>query len=259
MKNRKRLPRTNVYPYKVGSRSAKALAVAVGGRVLKHVGSKFRPRLGDTIINWGASELPDFGMSGARVLNQNAFLAQCKLTAFDLFGEYGVRIPDYEEDIEYAKELQFPVVCRTKLRGHSGDGIVIANTPEELVEAPLYTQYVKKKDEYRVHIIDSGDQSSAFFIQRKARKLDNENPDWQVRNLAGGFVFVEEHIDDVPKDVITQAKNAIVALNLTFGGVDVIWNEKEGKAYVLECNTACGLEERTALHYADALNRIDEA
>jgi glutathione synthase/RimK-type ligase-like ATP-grasp enzyme len=255
MKNRQ--PRTNVYPYKLGSRSAKALAVAVGGKVLKHVGSKFRPRAEDTVINWGASNCPEFG--GARVLNQHTETAQCKLKAFEAMGEAGVRIPSYEVELEYAKQLHFPVVCRTKLRGHSGDGIVIAQVMADLVEAPLYTQYVKKKDEYRVHIVDGMYKCEAFFIQRKARKLENENPDWQVRNLAGGFVFVEEHIDDVPKDVITQAKKAIDALGLDFGGVDVIWNEHEGKAYVLECNTACGLEERTALHYADALNRIDEA
>jgi len=152
--------------------------------------------------------------------------------------------------------LGFPVVCRTKLRGHSGDGIVIANNADELVDAPLYTKYIKKKDEYRVHVARHEDDFDVFFIQRKARKLDVEEPNWLVRNLDGGFVFVEAQRVDVPDDVIEQAQRAIKALGLDFGGVDVIWNEREQKAYVLEINTACGLEERTALRYKDAIVRL---
>lgn len=243
--------KVRVYPYKPGSRSAKALAEALGGKVLKHVGSKYRPRQGDVVINWGAGRIgPD--LRPATVLNQNGVgEATNKLTAFQMMDEAGVRVPPFatSEQEVVDQGLRFPVVCRQKLTGHSGEGIVISNNAEELVRAPLYTQYVKKKDEYRVHVF--GDE--AFFIQRKARVLEAENPNWQVRNLAGGFVFVEAGEDDTPADVLKQAKAAVVAMGLDFGGVDVVWNENEGKAYVLEINTACGLEERTANRYADAV------
>ena len=236
-----------VYPYKQGSASAKALAVSLDGKVLKHVGSKFKPRQRDVVVNWGAAKLPNF--APATVLNRDVGTAQCKLATFVKLKDAGVRIPQFwtrREDIPFGAG---PVVCRTKLRGHSGDGIVIADALDDLVDAPLYTKYIKKKDEYRVHVI--GDE--AFFIQRKARKLDEENPNWQVRNLAGGFVFVEVGEEDVPPDVITQAVAANEALGLDFGGVDVMWNEREQAAYVLEVNTACGLEERTADRYKEAI------
>lgn len=237
-----------IYPYKIGSASAKKLAEALDGKVLKHVGSKYRPRAGDVVVNWGAAAPPVF--APATTLNADVRVAQCKLATFRALTEAGVRTPDFTTDNPRdVVAFGYPVVCRTKLRGHSGDGIVIANNADELVEAPLYTKYVKKKDEYRVHVL----KDKAFFIQRKARKLDNDKPNWLVRNLAGGFVFVECPGDEVPADVINQAVATVAALAIDFGGVDVIWNDKEGKAYVLEVNTACGLEDRTADKYQKAI------
>jgi D-alanine-D-alanine ligase-like ATP-grasp enzyme len=42
---------------------------------------------------------------------------------------------------------------------------------------------------------------------------------------------------------------------LDFGAVDVIWNEKEDKYYVLEVNTACGLEGTTLDKYVEQFRR----
>lgn len=242
--------RFKVYPYKQGSRSAKQLANSLGGRVLKLKDSIYKPRFGDVVVNWGSSNVPAF--APATVLNRDVGAAQCKLATFNVLWAHSVSVPLYYIDKATIPADAYPVVCRTVLRGHSGVGIVIANTPEELVDAPLYTKYVKKQHEYRVHVM----RDAVFFIQRKARKLDVDNPNWKVRNLAGGFIFVEEDILDVPEDVTQQALDAISALGLDFGGVDVIWNEKEGKAYVLEINTACGLEERTAEKYAEVLESL---
>jgi glutathione synthase/RimK-type ligase-like ATP-grasp enzyme len=239
-----------VYPYKPGSASAKALAGALEGKVLKHVGSKYRPKRGDVVINWGSSAVP--GFAPATTLNPDVTKAGDKLSSFQGLDAAGVRVPKFVTTRAEAERLDFPVVCRTKLRGHSGDGIVVAEKQDELVAAPLYTQYVKKKDEYRVHVLRGG----VFFIQRKARKLDVEEPNWRIRNLAGGFVFAEVAANEVPKDVLDQARAAIVALGLDFGGVDVMWNEREGVAYVLEINTACGLEDRTAAKYSDEILRL---
>jgi glutathione synthase/RimK-type ligase-like ATP-grasp enzyme len=250
-----------IYPYKQGSASAKKLAEALRGKVLKHVGSKYKPKRGDVVVNWGAGAPPV--LAPATILNADVRIAQCKLASLIKLAEAGVRVPDFVADgvnrihperkvRDAVIDMGFPVVCRTKLRGHSGDGIVIANNAEELVDAPLYTKYVKKKDEYRVHVL----KDNPFFVQRKARKLDHEQPNWLVRNLAGGFVFVECPEEEVPDDVVNQAVRAIAALGLDFGGVDVIWNEREGKAYVLEVNTACGLEDRTAEKYQQSLDNL---
>ena len=236
-----------VYPYKQGSQSAKALADALKGKVLKVVGSSWNPRVGDIVVNWGSSNLP--ALPPATILNHSSAVRRAgnKLQALHDMREGDVQVPEYWTAYAAILPEAFPIVCRTLLTGHSGAGIVIANTPEEVVPAPLYTKYMKKKHEYRVHVF----RDTAFFIQRKAKRVDAENPNWQVRNLAGGFVFIES--PDTPQAVIDQSIMAIAALGLDFGGVDVIWNDKTQQAYVLECNTACGLEERTALKYAEVI------
>lgn len=249
--------KVRVYPYKQGSKGAKALAEAMGAKVLKHEGSKFRPKREDVVINWGSTDERAFAKyDGCVVFNPPEFVsaASNKRKFFNSLKEIdaGVNIPDFWTARADIPADAYPVVCRTVLAGHSGEGIVIANNVDELVDAPLYTKYIKKKDEYRVHVVDG----NAIFVQRKARKLDVEEPNWQIRNLANGFSFVEVDKADVPREVLTQAETTTDLLELDFGGVDVIWNEREQKAYVLEVNTACGLEERTANKYAEAFNEF---
>jgi len=123
----------------------------------------------------------------------------------------------------------------------------MAASRDELVRAPLYVRYVPKQDEYRVHVAFG----RVIAVQRKARRTDVENPNWQIRNHANGFVFAREGVQ-APIAVIDQAVAAVAAMGLDFGGVDVIWNDRRRAAYVLEINTACGLEGQTVNDYAEA-------
>jgi glutathione synthase/RimK-type ligase-like ATP-grasp enzyme len=234
-----------VYPYKQGSKSAKLLATILGGKVLKREGSSYNPKEGHVIINWGSSHVPSFGP--ATVLNKDVTVAHNKLTSFVKLKEGGVNVPEFWTDRNSIPSDCYPIVCRSILTGHSGDGITIAANQEALVSCPLYVKYIKKVSEYRVHVYNG----NAFFIQRKAKKSGVTNPNWQVRNLEGGFAFVECDSSSVPPQVLEQSIMACQALGLDFGGVDVIWNANMSKAFVLEVNTACGLEERTANKYAD--------
>jgi carbamoylphosphate synthase large subunit len=244
-----------VFPYRAGSKGAKALAEALEGRVLKRVGSKYRYREGDLIINWGASDCP---FSGKGVANQPDAIepASNKLKCFHLMNAAGVSIPNFFTDKDDIPPAFFPIVCRTKLQAHSGEGIVIAERREQLVPAPLYTQYIKKKQEYRVHVLRKpGAGTSIITVQRKAKRLDVEDVNFMVRNLANGFVYVDSN-DAFPKSVGDEAVKALESTDLAFGAVDVIWNENQEKAYVLEINTAAGLEPRTAEAYAKAFKEI---
>jgi glutathione synthase/RimK-type ligase-like ATP-grasp enzyme len=87
-------------------------------------------------------------------------------------------------------------------------------------------------------------------VQRKARRLSvpDSQVNWQVRNLAGGFVFTREGFT-LPTACETAAHLVVKACGLDFGAVDVIWNETQQKAYVLEINTAPGLEGQTVDDY----------
>lgn len=239
-----------IYPYRQGSRSATALANALGGRVLRREGSTYRYRDRDTIINWGASACPH------PCLNVPAAV-ECAANKLDTFNRLsydgGVSIPEFWTNREDIPNEAFPVVCRTILRGHSGAGIVIAATRNDLVAAPLYVRYVKKQQEYRVHVgINRAGEASIIKIQRKARRMDvpDANVNWQVRNLDGGFIYAILEERDVPQTVINNARMTIHDMGLDFGAVDVIYNERERSAYVLEVNTACGIEGSTGDAYA---------
>lgn len=255
--------RIRILPYRQGSRSARSLADAIGGRVLRLQGSRFRPRGGDFVINWGMADensQPHVCVAIAKGLwdDEMVFLnsarklrnASNKLNFFNLMVENNADIiPQFWTNRNDIPTDAYPVVCRTVLAGHSGDGIVIADTPEEVVDAPLYTKYIKKQDEYRIHVgkLPNGD-TSIISVQRKARREGHEDPNWRVRNHNNGFVFVRGGVNP-PQEVLDASTRALLATGLDFGAVDVIWNAREQRAYVLEINTAPGLEGQTVTDY----------
>lgn len=238
--------RTRVLPYKAGSKSAKALAEELGGKLLKlGPNSTFVPRPSDVIINWG-----NVGQAHRATINNDKsklIRATDKLLFFQHFQGSGIT-PDYWEDPEDIPDEAFPVVCRTILNGHSGAGIVLANVRDDIVDAPLYVQYVAKKHEYRVHVGRIGSGTHIISVQQKKRRLDHAEPNWKIRNHANGFIYAREGVDP-PVGVLDVACNCLHSLGLDFGAVDVIYNESKEKAYVLEINTAPGLEGQTLTDY----------
>lgn len=241
------MTRFRVYPYKQGSRSARALADALGGRVLKLEGSRFLPRRDDVIINWGASQTPNYLPFVPLNPGTTTAVASNKLNAFQALQAAGVSIPDFWTNPDDIPANRFPIVCRTVLNGHSGAGIVIADNPAALVRAPLYTAYVRKQDEFRVHVV----AGRVIAVQRKALREGTENPDFRVRNLANGFIFARQGVE-APPAVLEQSIMAIAALGLDFGAADVLWNERRQTAYIIEVNTAPGLSGETIINYRDA-------
>lgn len=251
--------KTYIYSHNPHSEGAKLLGQALQVKRIKHGNSKFRGGIGKRVINWGSANLPD-QVAACTVLNPPLAIrnASNKLKSFELFKEKGVSIPPFfttkAEAIAYLGEANGnSIVCRTVLNGHSGVGIVLADNPDAVVDAPLYTAYVKKQEEYRYHVF----MGKVVDIQRKARKMDvpAEEVNWQVRNLDGGFIFAREGV--VENQVASEnAIMAVDALGLDFGAVDLIWNKKEDKYVVLEVNTAPGLAGTTLEGYAERFKEV---
>ena len=231
-----------VLPYKPKSRGARRLARALGGSILTGSAGP-----GDIVINWGNTQEPH----RATINNMDIRSATNKKRFFQKMQEDGKagEVPPFWTRREEIPADAYPIVCRTSLAGHSGDGIVIAAGPNDLVDAPLYVKYIRKQDEYRIHVGRKGDNPSIIAVQRKARRHDVPNPNWQVRSHANGFIYARQNVDP-PQSVLTLACSALMSSGLDFGAVDVIFNGKEGKAYVLEINTAPGLEGQTIEDYA---------
>ena len=248
-----------IYSHNPHSEGAKLLSQALNVKRIKHGNSKFRGGMGKAIINWGAGTLPDQVDVCQRILNKPEAIrkASNKLKSFELFQEAGVTIPpfftDYGDAEDWMIDNDGAVVCRTVLNGHSGAGIVIADTVDELVAAPLYTVYIKKQEEYRYHVF----MGQVVDIQRKARKRDvpDDAVNWQVRNLDGGFIFAREGVVASPV-ASEEAVKAVAALGLDFGAVDLIYNAREDKYYVLEVNTAPGLSGTTLDGYKQRFEEV---
>lgn len=249
------MPRYRVLPYRQGSRSAAALAEALGGRVLRLQGSTFRARdTNDIIINWGNTDPPRVPFARGVVFNEEGIrTASNKLSFFRRMEATGNEeiIPPFYTRQQDIPDDAFPIVCRTVLAGHSGDGIVIADRRDQLVNASLYVKYIKKQEEYRIHVGRRANGPSVISVQRKARRLEtpDDQVNWLVRNHHNGFVYVRGGVNP-PACVLDVAQRALLASGLDFGAVDVIFNERQQRAYVLEINTAPGLEGQTAIDYA---------
>ena len=248
----------NIYPYKLESQSAKLLAEALGVKRIKHEGKALKA---DHFINWGASQI-NRELRGIIINKPEAVaIASDKLLSFRAFKEHGVCIPEFTESQEEASKWLaegFVVVARTKLRAHSGEGIVIhdPDTSEGVTEAKLYTKYIPKAEEYRIHIRN---RYGVFFIQRKARDKDvpDEKVNWKVRNHGNGFIYANQEVDVFNSaEAYRQCEKAIEALGLDFGAVDIVYNRKHNKHYVLEVNTAPGLTGYTLTAYTNMLRGL---
>lgn len=243
-----------LYSYNQGSKSAKALAKALGIKRIKHEGKPLQVRGG--LINWGSSGFV------RNIVHDGIFnppdcvaVAVNKLQSFNAL-KGRVSIPDFTEDaVEASKWLAegVTVVARTKLTGHSGEGIILVEKGQELPHAPLYVKYVPKTDEYRLHVF----RDKVFFVQQKKRNkyIPDDKVDWKVRNHGNGFIYAHKDVDvnDIAKSCAIMA---IKTLGLDFGAVDIIYNKKQDRFYVLEVNTACGLEGTTLEKYVEVFKEF---
>lgn len=271
-KQRKVLPkRLVVWAAKGMFKSAKKLAEALKPDTNKRVlilrpgNIKYKQRKEDLNINWGCGN----NLLPMPILNRPSAVRDAinKLETFKLLQDK-VNIPEWTTDPAIANNWNTSFIGRQTLTGFGGKGILFFDpkypfaegglypAPENIENrdaCPLYVQYKKKKKEFRVHVF--GNEVIDVTQKKKRTDFDGEI-NTKIRNYGNGWVYCREGIE-IPDDLFDQAKKAIEAVGLDFGAVDIIWNEKENKSYVLEINTAPGLEGTTIESYKNAiLNEI---
>lgn len=235
------------------SQSAVALCRALGIRRLRNTGKMYDGSV--PVINWGSGV--SIFRASTHVLNPPETVSRVsnKLRFFELIDGHPY-CPEFTVSQGLAQDWAnnaHRVVVRHTLRGHSGHGVEIVEPGGEVPLAPLYTKYRSKREEYRIHVGNlDGIAVNVFDRQRKARLMSvpNEEVNWQVRNLKGGFIYARNNIADAPGlQACTEA--AIQAARLTglhFGAYDVVWHPSH-PPLVLEVNTAPGLVGTTLDNY----------
>ena len=242
-----------IYPYKMASASAKVLKTTLieRGVIAHRIGPDWNRRLDNIVVNWGNSIEPDWEWQAHDLNHPSSVLAAInKLETFNILSNVNINVPEYTSSRLRANDWISEgtlVVGRGSLKGHSGEGIILlSNEVHEALHLPLYVKYKKKRSEYRVHVF----RDTVIDIQekRKERGFDRNELQARIRSHENGWVFCRDDLN-IPDSLEQIAKDSINALGLDFGAVDIIYNERENKCYVLEVNTAVGMEGETAQIY----------
>jgi len=264
------MPRSNIviYPYKKASESSKRLVrnleSILDQEVLSVLGDgNYVYKAGDLVVGWGSGHKPNFRAPADRYLNN--YEAVCnsidKRVSFKNFVDNKVTIPAYTLSTAEANkwlEQGKVVLSRTEVEGMKGQGIII-NHPDitdEVVAAPLYTEFVRRKREIRIHVFNG----KVIFGQEKHLKKDTtsikkmilkDNAEWEFEWLdADGRT-------DLGNKALNNAVNAIQANGLTFGAVDMLIDDMR-RSYVLETNTCPELGKDGAALYAKNIIKMEK-
>lgn len=246
-----------IYPYNGNSVSARALRDGLGAPIIRNSNSRFVGDPTRTVINWG-NPRGNIEVARCRVINHPEHIrnASNKInfmhTMSQLGGNYDYPFWTNRGDVPRDRMI----VCRHVLNGSGGEGIELwdgrSRDPDTLPEAPLYVQYVPKRDEFRLHMF----MGEPIFYQKKLRRRDSpdEEVNWQIRNHDNGFIFAH-NLDDLRPEphVVAHARSVIEALGLQFGAIDIAYQERSGTYKFLEVNTAPGLTGTTLSQYVIAI------
>lgn len=234
-----------IVPYKKGSKSAKLLAQGLS----KALGYKvWRGHARPLFLNlsWGCAKARDVSW-----INNpwNTYRASNKLLTFEALESAGIRHVPYTTSKEIAEgwsQNEVTVLART-LTGQGGSGITIVAPGEAMPNALLYTKYFIKQKEFRVHAVGG----KVIDVQQKRRK-NGADKNVLIWNHKNDYVFCHKDVEE-PVELRKLGVDAVAAVGLDFGAVDLIWNQYQDQCFVLEVNTAPGLCETTCEKYVQAV------
>jgi len=182
-----------------------------------------------------------------------------KITQYCWFGFHG--LPSLEHTTSEVVAIQWlseglVVFGRKYLNSSCGKGIVILDPkapdfhPEtHFVSCPVYTLYKKKKREFRVHVFKD---QVVTVVEKKQKKDWNGQRDTKIRNLANGYVFVQD-ITDEPEGLRQLAIQAAAVSPSDFRGVDIGYNEKNDELFVIEVNGQPGIQGANISKYLEVI------
>jgi len=196
-----------------------------------------------------------FRSTQAKALRENIKYGHSvdKLTQYKWFKEQGLSALDFTTDIQEARDWVLngsTVFGRRLLSASCGKGIVVFEGSIDPVGiCPVYTQYKKKKREFRVHIYK--DKVVAVTEKRKRAGFEGTR-DTKIRNLANGYVFCQT-VSNEPAGLREIALAASKVTQSDFKGVDIGYNERNNDLFIIEVNSAPGVQGSNVNAYIEAI------
>lgn len=237
------------------SKGARTLRKAIreeGIRCLRRRREAFsRVRASSMLVNWGCSQgvakpaLNDYSAVGRAVDKVKAFRELSKAQV--VVPKFLVNPPGVDTNIGDCIWLE-----RFDTAGHGGRGIRVVRPGEQWSEqdAPLYVQYVPKLQEFRVHVFAVDDDPRCLSRQKLGVEgFGRDRNQRLIRNTDNGWVLGLVRDQRASMLAEEEAVKAVHALGLDFAAVDVIIGRDDGLAYVLEANTAPGIEAEPVVDF----------
>jgi len=233
----------------VGSKFARALQGALADKVVNSVYRRAAPKVTRTIMSRRGNVLRRGGTLPFFQVTQQPLN---KIEQFHRFTAANVCCPKFALSQQDARQIDCKTLfARTLVNATNGRGIVeFESSSAQYPQAPLYTEYIPKKSEYRFHVFGG----QVIDIQQKKKKagFNEDERNTRVRNMCNGYVYCRDGVAP-PDGAASLTIRAVEALGYQYGAVDLIYNEKRNQCYVLEVNSRPGLMNTTLERYAEAL------
>ena len=155
---------------------------------------------------------------------------------------------ELNEAVDWCEEGH-TVFGRKYLNASCGKGIMVFESAFDVEPCPVYTLYKKKKREFRVHVFK--DQVVSVVEKKRKKEFDGER-DTKIRNVANGYVFVQQNVDE-PDGLRELALRAAEVSYSDFRGVDIGYNKLKDELFVIEVNSAPGIQGNNINRYLEAI------
>lgn len=205
----------------------------------------------DYLIRWGsrsgAGWTPRETVINSRsALNDNSD----KLESLRSLDNAGIPVPNYTSNRDdFGDSIDYPLLGRSRDHARGEDiNLIMQWRDAYLTDNDYFVEYIPTDFEYRAHVVNGE------VVQTYEKRLQSEADNHPyIRNSETGWIFVEPR-EEPPDESL--ATDAVGALGLDFGAVDIIREEDTGEEYVLEVNSAPSLDAVNIERYGD--NIADE-
>ncbi|HEY2544544.1 MAG TPA: hypothetical protein VGI46_00615 [Candidatus Acidoferrum sp.] len=176
------------------------------------------------------------------------------LEQLTIFRDNGIPCPQFTVHLKEAKKwVEAGDVVFGRDRSHEkGADIVVQGSTWDRKE--FWSKFIPSSREYRIHIFanEQIQQSLKTFNPNAPRRRTDGLP---IRNTETGWEY--DHAFNPRPAAVDLAKRAVRILGYLWGGVDFL-EGTNGTCYVLEVNSAPGMDDTTAHAYADAIKKYAE-